>query len=82
MRVGQETDPATRVALLERVGKLWVEKFGDGVPAFDAYSRCLANDWTYQPAVAELERLASIEDRWADLVGLYQRGSNETVDVR
>ena len=75
MRLRQDADPSSQIDRLIEIGGLWVEKFGDGVRAFEAYSRCFKLAPENALATRELERLAAIEDRWRDLATLYEDGA-------
>ena len=81
IELAREEDPPTRVDLLSRIGELWVDKIGDGARAFDAYSRCFKEEPTEEPVRAELERLAEIQDSWAELAALYEGATAEALDA-
>ena len=68
----RETDPGRRITLLLRIGELHGTALGDSKKSFEAYSRAFKTDPSTNVARNELERVAGIEDRWADLVALYE----------
>ncbi|MCC6747689.1 MAG: tetratricopeptide repeat protein [Deltaproteobacteria bacterium] len=81
IQLAREQDPQAKVDLLLRIGALWVEKIGDGERAFEAYSRCFKLEATNELARSELERLASIQDYWEPLAGLYEAATREALDA-
>jgi tetratricopeptide (TPR) repeat protein len=77
----REDDPLARVDLLLRIGALWVEKLGDGAQGFTAFSRCFKEEPTNEVAREELERLAAIQETWAELAALYEEATQEALDA-
>ena len=61
-----------RVELLLRIGGILAQTIGDSAAAFDAYSRAFRQDPHSETAQAELEKIAQIEDRFADFAALYE----------
>ncbi|MFI5289989.1 MAG: tetratricopeptide repeat protein, partial [Polyangia bacterium] len=85
IQLAREKASSPRVSLLLRIGELQAGKVGDGEKAFEAYSRCFQVDPSNATARGELERLATINDSWPQLVGLYEgaienMGKGEVVD--
>lgn len=63
-----------RVSLRLRVGTLLAHSIGDTDRAFAVYARAFRDDPQNETAVAALEQLAALEDRWSDLAELYEDG--------
>jgi tetratricopeptide (TPR) repeat protein len=81
IQLSREEDPTSRVDLLIRIGTLWMEKLGEGAKAFHAFSRCFKAEPTNETARQELERLAGIQESWAELAALYQDATKEALDA-
>ena len=62
------SEPAAKVRLLHRVGRLIEEKLGDLPAAEQRYRATLAVDEAFLPAMVGLERIHEAEGRWAELV--------------
>jgi tetratricopeptide (TPR) repeat protein len=72
IQLAREKQKLERVRLLLRIGELQATKIGDGEKAFDAHARCFNEDPSNETARIELERLATINEAWPDLVALYE----------
>lgn len=69
----EETGAAKqRFALLERIGKLHVDRTADVDRAFDAFARALREVPDSEPAVLQLTELAEVADKFADLARLLE----------
>lgn len=65
--------PASRVAAGVRLSRAYAQHLGDRERAARAYDRVLREDPSNVEAMSFLSELYSAEDRWAELVGLYER---------
>src|SRR5690606_23370224 len=61
-------DAGERALIYARVAELCEEQLGDPVRALDAAGGWLAEDPMSEEALAELERLAEVTGRWAEMV--------------
>lgn len=67
--------------LLCRIGRILAEKLGQPTAAIDAYTRALAHDPTYTPALAAVEHLARSEQRWGELVAVLEQYADARQDA-
>ncbi|MGB1017011.1 MAG: tetratricopeptide repeat protein, partial [Nannocystaceae bacterium] len=72
IQVASEEDRTQRVELLLRIGSILIQALGDTGKAFEAYSRAFKDDPENEIAQAELEKIASVEDRYADFASLFE----------
>ena len=78
--VGHEDSPTVAVELLNRIGELWGQRLGDSAKAFDAYKRAFQKDPTSEVARQELVKICEIDEKWNDLVQLYEAAVAEDID--
>jgi len=71
IKLARQKDAPGRVALLLRIGELQ-RSLGDVDGAWQAYADAFAEDAASSVAREALEELASLLDRWADLVKLFE----------
>jgi tetratricopeptide (TPR) repeat protein len=64
-------DAFQRVDLLHRIARLHEEMIGDHESAFRTFARAAEADVTNEDSLANLERLASVVGKWADVAALY-----------
>ncbi len=74
-------DPARKLELLLQIGELYEIAGDDPKAAFEAYGRALTEDPARQETRDRLERICREEGNWQDLVGLYKKLAEETVDT-
>ncbi|MDW8362655.1 MAG: tetratricopeptide repeat protein [Myxococcales bacterium] len=76
-RLGEAaSDPRDRAASFRRLARIHEQGRRDPEAAFDAWRRALAEDATDEETAAELERLAAVTGRWAQLAdALAERAS-------
>lgn len=67
-----EDDPE-RVRIRFEIAGVWEQGVEDLDHAVDAYKDVLAVDPGYQPALSALERLYTMQERWSDLIQVYER---------
>jgi tetratricopeptide (TPR) repeat protein len=72
IQVAAAGSASERVDLLLRIGSILAQTIGNSAGAFDAYSRAFRQDPHNETAQEELEKIAQIEDRFADFAGLYE----------
>jgi tetratricopeptide (TPR) repeat protein len=68
IRLSSETQTASQVELLRRIGELWLRQVGDPGQARNAFERMLRAEPGSDLALAELERLAETLNAWANHV--------------
>jgi tetratricopeptide (TPR) repeat protein len=77
-RLALAGDTGERIAILHESAKLWEERAGDRVRAFEAMRQA----WTIDPEDSEgrtqLERLSAATRRWNDLAEAYEEGIAKT----
>jgi tetratricopeptide (TPR) repeat protein len=73
-------DPVGKNDLLHRIAELHELGGGDLASAFDTYARALRDDPRNENTQHQLERLARLQDRWKDLVGLYDTVASSSPD--
>ena len=72
IQVAAAGSASERVELLLRIGSILAQTIGNSAGAFDAYSRAFRQDPHNETAQEELEKIAQIEDRFADFAALYE----------
>ena len=72
IQVAAADSVGARVELLLQIGAILAQTIGNSAAAFDAYSRAFKQDPHNETAQAELEKIAHIEDRFADFAALYE----------
>ena len=72
IQVAAADSVGARVDLLLQIGAIQAQTIGNSGAAFDAYSRAFKLDPHNETAQAELEKIAHIEDRFADFAALYE----------
>jgi tetratricopeptide (TPR) repeat protein len=72
IQVAAADSVGVRVELLLQIGAILAQTIGNSAAAFDAYSRAFRQDPQNEVAQAELEKIAHIEDRFADFAALYE----------
>ncbi|HVV83476.1 MAG TPA: tetratricopeptide repeat protein [Kofleriaceae bacterium] len=73
-------DPVAKNELLHRIAELHELGGGDLGHAFETYARALRDDPRNESTQQQLERLARAQDRWKDLVGLYDTVASASPD--
>ncbi|HTB73517.1 MAG TPA: hypothetical protein VK762_09755, partial [Polyangiaceae bacterium] len=71
VQVRRATDPFQKVDLLHRIARLFEDALGDHASAFETYARALPMDDGNEQTLGNLERLATVVDRWANVARLY-----------
>ncbi|MCB9569168.1 MAG: tetratricopeptide repeat protein [Myxococcales bacterium] len=71
IQLAAEELPSQQVVLLMRIGAILAGPMGESRRAFDAYSRAFTID-PESDAADELEKIAAVEDRFADLAALFE----------
>ncbi len=71
VQVRRATDPFQKVDLLHRIARLFEDALGDHGSAFETYARALPMDDGNEQTLGNLERLAMVVDRWANVARLY-----------
>ena len=64
-------DPMAKVDLLHRIAALLEERLSDPSGALDVYARAVVVDSSNETSLAQVERLAAMVGRWADVGKLY-----------
>src|SRR5207249_2967197 len=75
IQLSRAREREAKVGLLLRIGELYAGKLGDAEKAFSSYSRAFREDPTSDRARGELERIATIQESWAELTKLYERAA-------
>lgn len=75
-------DPLRRIDLLGKIADLCERRLGNAEGAFDAHGRALHVDSQNPQTVAQLERLASATNGWAQLARLYATEADKILDAR
>ncbi len=78
--VANTYDPARKQELLYQIGELYEIGGDDAAAAFDAYGRALAEDPARSETRERLERLSREIDNWKNLVDLYKKLAEDSVD--
>ncbi|MGH7269342.1 MAG: tetratricopeptide repeat protein, partial [Polyangiaceae bacterium] len=71
VQVRRTTDPLQKVDLLHRVALLYEDALSDLPSAFETYARALPMDDANDRTLGNLERLATLVDRWPRVSELY-----------
>lgn len=79
--VAHSEDPFSRVELLHRIAELYEVNLDKGTEAFGAHVRALAEDNGNETTLGNLERLAAFINSWEDLVSLYGKEAEKSLDV-
>lgn len=79
-KLGITSDSLDRAMLYQRIAELAERKLSDPVRALDAAGGWLAEDPSSPEALAELERLAGLVDRWGEVAARLQ-GIIESTDA-
>jgi tetratricopeptide (TPR) repeat protein len=72
IQVAAAQTTSERVELLLQIGNIQAQTIGNSAAAFDAYSRAFRIEPHNETAQAELEKIALLEDRFADFAALYE----------
>jgi len=78
-QVMNEDDTSREVAL--HLGKIWDDRLYAWEPAKEAFERVLDHDPGDEDAFRLLEQLLMRHERWDDLLGVYQRSVDQTLDA-
>jgi tetratricopeptide (TPR) repeat protein len=73
-------DPMSKVDILHRVARLYVESLRDPFAAFDVYARALQVDNGNEETLSSLERLGGLGDRWPQVAKLYDAELEKLAD--
>ncbi|MEZ4399395.1 MAG: tetratricopeptide repeat protein [Kofleriaceae bacterium] len=73
-------DPARKIELFHQIAELHEIGGDDAAKAFDTHARALRDDPRHEGTAGQLERLARVQDRWTDLVALYDGIVTDTTD--
>jgi golgin subfamily B member 1 len=73
VQVQHAADAFQRVELLHRIARLYEDALDNHVSAFETYARALVVDNGNEETLQNLERLASIVNRWPEVAALYDR---------
>ncbi|MBK6685137.1 MAG: tetratricopeptide repeat protein [Deltaproteobacteria bacterium] len=73
LEVEATEDQKEVVAILHRAGQVIEEKLGDRVAAMSQYEKVLTLNPTYLPALRSLGKLYHQQERWGELLSMYQR---------
>ncbi len=71
VQVQHTTDPFQRVELLHRIARLYEDALDNHAAAFDTHARALALDNGNENTLQNLERLATLVNRWPHVAALY-----------
>lgn len=80
VQVQHSQDPFQKVELLHRVARLYEDAMDNHASAFDTFARALALDNGNQDTLSNLERLATIVNRWPDVAALYDAELDKLTD--
>ena len=80
VQVQHSQDPFQKVELLHRIARLYEDAMDNHVSAFDTYARALALDNGNQDTLSNLERLATVVNRWPDVATLYDSELDKLAD--
>ncbi|MEZ4452382.1 MAG: tetratricopeptide repeat protein [Nannocystaceae bacterium] len=72
IQLAAEELSSQQVALLQRIGAILAGPMGDSTRAFEAFSRAFRVDPENPETQSELEKIAALEGRYADLAALYE----------
>ncbi len=76
----RESDPESKVALLQQIAGLQEDALSNATLAFDTYAQALAIDPTNEATLDALERLADLTERHHELASLYQHLGEAAAD--
>lgn len=71
VQVRHAGDPFTQVDLLHRIARLYEDALENHASAFDTYARALSLDNGNESTLQNLERLATVVNRWPQVAALY-----------
>ncbi len=71
VQVQHTQDVFQKVELLHRIARLYEDAMDNHASAFDTYARAVVLDSSNQDSLANLERLATIVNRWPNVASLY-----------
>jgi tetratricopeptide (TPR) repeat protein len=73
VQVKAADDPYQKVELFHRIARLHEEMLQDHQSAFNTYARAVQADIANEESLSNLERLAMMVSRWADVAALYDQ---------
>ena len=71
VQVAHASDPFQKVDLLHRIARLYEDMLENHASAFDTLARAIALDNGNEQTLQNLERLATVVNRWPDVARLY-----------
>ena len=74
VQVAHTQDVFQKVELLHRIARLYEDAMDNHASAFDTYARAVVLDNGNQDTLSNLERLATVVNRWPDVAALYDAG--------
>ncbi len=77
-----DNTPMQRIELLQQVARIYEENMNDRDSAFVILQAAFREDYSVDSTAREMERLASIINKWGDLLGEYTQSVTQIADPK